>query len=471
LAVEQLTANDHHTQPPARYTEASLVKALEERGIGRPSTYASIMQTIQDRGYVFKRGQALIPSFTAFAVVGLLERHYPRLIDYDFTAALEDQLDEIAAGEAGRIDLLRAFYFGTGDGRSDAVTPEGGLKKLVTEKLAEIDAREVNSIPLFTDDQGRQVVVRVGRYGPYLQRFEPAGADNQDGENGDGERAPIPDGLAPDELTPEKVAELFLSGGGERKLGEHPETGEPIVLKSGRYGPYVSHGEKNASLLRSQSPETLTLADALQLLSLPRLVGTDPDGVEIFTASGRYGPYLKRGDDTRSLEHEEQLFTLTVDEALALLAAPKTRGRRSTAPLKELGEDPLTGKPVVIKDGRFGPYITDGETNVSLRRGMTVEGMDLAHASQLLMEKRAQDPSPRKAAKKTAAKKTTAKKTTAKKAAAKKTAAKKTTAKKTTAKKAAKSTAEQSNGGAQASASKPTAARTASVDGRDDRSR
>ncbi|HLU44423.1 MAG TPA: type I DNA topoisomerase [Natronosporangium sp.] len=419
LVAEQLTAGEHHTQPPARYTEASLVKALEELGIGRPSTYASIMQTIQDRGYVFKRGQALIPSFTAFAVVGLLEQHYPRLVDYDFTAALEDQLDGIAAGQARRVEFLRAFYFGTGDGRSDAVTPPGGLKKLVTEKLGEIDAREVNSIPLFTDDQGRQVVVRVGRYGPYLQRFRPG----QEEESGEGDRVPIPDGLAPDELTPQKVAELFLSGGGERKLGDHPETGEPIVLKSGRYGPYVSHGDKNVSLLRSQSPETLTLEDALKLLSLPRLVGTDPNGVEIYAASGRYGPYLKRGDDTRSLESEEQLFTLTVEQALALLAAPKTRGRRSTAPLKELGEDPMTGRPVVIKDGRFGPYITDGETNVSLRRGMTVENVDLGQASQLLMEKRSQDPAPRKRATKAAAKtakKTAAKKTTAKKAAAKK---------------------------------------------------
>ncbi|HEY8474937.1 MAG TPA: type I DNA topoisomerase [Natronosporangium sp.] len=443
LTAEELTAVDHHTQPPARYTEASLVKALEELGIGRPSTYASIMQTIQDRGYVFKRGQALIPSFTAFAVVGLLERHYPRLVDYGFTATMEDELDQIAAGEAARVEFLRAFYFGADHGVPGSVARAGGLKKLVTEKLGEIDAREVNSIPLFTDDQGRQVVVRVGRYGPYLQRFapgaEPTATDNGSGEgsgNGaDQDRAPIPEGIAPDELTPEKVAELFVGGNGERKLGEHPETGEPIVLKSGRYGPYVSHGDKNASLLRSQSAETLTLEDALKLLSLPRLVGKDPDGVEIYAASGRYGPYIKRGDDTRSLENEEQLFTITVDEALALLAAPKTRGRRTATPLKELGTDPLTQRPVVIKDGRFGPYVTDGETNASLRRGMSVDSMTLDLASQMLMEKRAQGPAaPRKKAAKSAAKgatKSTAK-STAKKATKK--AAKKATAKKATAK-------------------------------------
>jgi DNA topoisomerase-1 len=444
LTAEELTAVDHRTQPPARYTEASLVKALEELGIGRPSTYASIMQTIQDRGYVFKRGQALIPAFVAFAVVSLLERHYPRLVDYGFTATMEDELDEIAAGEAARVEFLRAFYFGADHGVEGSVARAGGLKKLVTEKLGEIDAREVNSIPLFADEQGRQVVVRVGRYGPYLQRFAPGaepapaadgnGGDGGNGGNGgnggaDQDRAPIPEGLAPDELTPAKVAELFVGGNGERKLGEHPDTGEPIVLKSGRYGPYISHGEKNASLLRSQSAETLTLTEALRLLSLPRLVGTDPDGVEIFAASGRYGPYIKRGDDTRSLENEEQLFTITVDRALALLAEPKTRGRRAAAPpLKELGTDPLTDKPVVIKDGRFGPYVTDGETNASLRRGMSVDTMTLEQASQMLMEKRAQGPAaPRKqAASKTAAKATTKKAT--------KKAAKKTTAKKATAK-------------------------------------
>jgi DNA topoisomerase-1 len=431
LSVEALEATEHRTQPPPRYTEASLVKALEELGIGRPSTYAQIMQTIQDRGYVFRRGQTLIPSFTAFAVVGLLERHYPRLVDYDFTASMEDQLDEIAVGELSRVDFLRAFYFGDDTGADGSVARSGGLKKMVTEKLAEIDAREVNSIPLFTDDQGREVVVRVGRYGPYLQRTRPG----ESGDEQEGERAtvPVPDGIAPDELTPQKVEELFVGGSGERKLGDHPETGEPVVLRTGRYGPYLSYGDRNVSLLRSQSPETLTFEDALRLLSLPRLVGKDPDGNEIYAASGRYGPYLKRGDDTRSLESEEQLFTITLEEALALFAAPKTRGRRTpAAPLRELGTDPLTERQVVIRDGRFGPYITDGETNVSLRRGMSVESVTLEQASQLLMEKRASTADQggtgrpaKKAAKKAAAKKAAS--TTAAKKAASTTAARKAT--------------------------------------------
>jgi DNA topoisomerase-1 len=442
LTAEELVATDHRTQPPARYTEASLVKALEELGIGRPSTYASIMQTIQDRGYVFRRGQTLIPSFTAFAVVGLLELHYPRLVDYGFTATMEDELDEIAAGDAARVDFLRAFYFGGALGPEGSVARSGGLKRLVTEKLGEIDAREVNSIPLFTDEEGRRVVVRVGRYGPYLQRTLPGAESPEPGpeDGAGGDRAPIPEGLAPDELTPEKVAELFVGGNGERALGAHPQTGEPVVLRSGRYGPYVSHRDKNASLLRSQSPEQLTLEAALRVLELPRLVGTDPQGEEIHAASGRYGPYLKRGTDTRSLEHEDQLFTVTVDDALARFAAPKTRGRRAAAPpLKELGTDPITDAPLVIKDGRFGPYVTDGQTNASLRRGMSVETMTLEQASQMLMEKRAQGPAaPRRpAGKKAAGKKAAGKKTAAKKTAAKKTVAKKTVAKKTVAKKTA----------------------------------
>ncbi|HEY8534138.1 MAG TPA: type I DNA topoisomerase [Micromonospora sp.] len=397
LVVEGLTPNKHTTQPPPRYTEASLVKALEELGIGRPSTYASILQTIQDRGYVFRRGQALIPSFLAFAVVGLLERHYPRLVDYDFTASMENELDEIAAGDHAAVDFLSAFYFGTdrngnGDGR---VALEGGLKKLVTENLDAIDARSVNSIPLFRDEEGREVVVRVGRYGPYLQRTLPGQDASADGESV-GDRVSLPEGIAPDELTPEKVNELFLSGSGERKLGEHPETGEPVVLKSGRFGPYVASGDRKASLLRSQSPESLTLEDALRLLSLPRVVGVAPDGEEVLAAAGRYGPYVKKGDEFRSLDSEEKIFTITLDEALALLAAPKTRQRRSTAPLRELGVDPVTDKPVVIKDGRFGPYITDGEVNVSLRRGQTPESITLEEAAEMLAEKRAKGTTSRR---------------------------------------------------------------------------
>ncbi|MFE9694628.1 type I DNA topoisomerase [Micromonospora sp. NPDC005806] len=443
LTAEELAAQGHHTQPPARYTEASLVKALEELGIGRPSTYASIMQTIQDRGYVFKRGQAMIPSFLAFAVIGLMERHYPRLIDYDFTASMENELDEIAGGDHAAVDFLTSFYFGSTNGTGDqAIAHAGGLKKLVTENLSEIDARSVNSIPLFTDSDGREVVVRVGRYGPYLQRAVPGEqpAPKAEGEEGGapGDRAPIPEGLAPDELTPEKVHELFLGGGGERKLGDDPATGEPIVLKSGRFGPYVASGERKSSLLRSQSPDTLTFDEALKLLSLPRLIGTDAEGNEVFANNGRYGPYVKRGDEFRSLDSEDKMFTVSLDEALALLAAPKTRQRRAAAPpLREMGADPATEKPLVIKDGRFGPYVTDGETNASLRRGQTPEALTLEEASEMLAEKRAKGPAPKKkaAAKKAApAKKTAAAKSTAAK---KTTTAKATTAKKAPAKKAA----------------------------------
>jgi DNA topoisomerase I len=432
LNPDSVEAVGHTTQAPARYTEASLVKALEELGIGRPSTYSSIMQTIQDRGYIFKRGQALVPSFLAFAVVGLLEGHFPRLVDYDFTAAMEDELDDIAGGDVPALEFLRAFYFGSDSvqgsarqladaGKLPAIAGGGGLKRMVTENLGEIDARGVNSIPLFRDDAGRDVVVRVGRYGPYLQRVVP-GSDNGDGN---GDRVSLPDGIAPDELTPDKVEELFLGGGGERKLGEHPETGEPIVLRSGRYGPYVSTGERNASLLRTQAPDTVTLADALRLLSLPRLVGVDPAGAEIYAGAGRFGPYVKRGDDFRSLGSDNEIFTVTLDDALALLAAPKTRQRRAPAlPLRELGPDPITEKSLVIKDGRFGPYVTDGETNASLRRGQTIEGLSVEQASEMLAEKRA-NPTPRRAP----AKKATAAKAPARKA-AKKTAAKKTAGRK-----------------------------------------
>ncbi|GAB1688926.1 type I DNA topoisomerase [Krasilnikovia sp. M28-CT-15] len=468
LTGEELTAVGHHTSPPARYTEASLVKALEELGIGRPSTYESIMRTIQDRGYVTKRGQALIPEFLAFAVIGLLERHYPRLVDYNFTAAMENQLDEIAGGEFAALDFLTSFYFGSDKSGDDSIAKAGGLKKMVTENLSEIDARSVNSIPLFTDESGRDVVVRVGRYGPYLQRQAP-GATEEAPED----RVSIPEGVAPDELTPEKVTELYLGGGGERSLGEDPATGEQVALKSGRFGPYVQAGERKSSLLRTQSPETLTLTDALRLLELPRTVGVDENGAEIVAANGRYGPYIKRGDDFRSLESEAKLFTVTLDEALALLAAPKTRQRGAAKPpLRELGPDPATEKPMVIKEGRFGPYVTDGEYNASLRRGQTPEELTVEQASEMLAEKRAKGPAPRKkaAAKKATAKKaadgeaTPAKKTAAKKATAKKTAAKKAPAKKAPAKKAtpAKATAAKATP-AKATVAKPTNASPATA--------
>jgi DNA topoisomerase-1 len=296
---------------------------------------------------------------------------------------------------------------------------------MVTENLGAIDARGVNSIPLFADEAGRNVVVRVGRYGPYLQRALPGEEPAED------DRAAIPEGTAPDELTPEKVDELFLGGGGERKIGEHPDTGEPIVVKSGRYGPYVSSGERNASLLGAQSPESLTLAEALRLLSLPRLLGKDEAGAEVFAGAGRYGPYVKRADDFRSLDSEDKLFTVTLPEALALLAAPKTRQRRAAAPpLREMGTDPLTEKPLVIRDGRFGPYVTDGEFNASLRRGQTPESLSIEQASEMLAEKRANGPAaPRK---KAAAKKAPATKKTAATSAAKTTStAKKASAAKT----------------------------------------
>jgi DNA topoisomerase-1 len=438
LRADALEAVGHSTQPPARYTEASLVKAMEELGIGRPSTYSSIMATIQDRGYVFKRGQALIPSFLAFAVINLMELHFSAMVDYGFTAAMEDELDDVAGGTAAAVDFLTAFYFGGNLGQTGSVARSGGLKKMVTENLGEIDARGINSITLFTDDDGREFVVRVGKYGPYLQRSL---AGN---EPGDDDRATLPDGIAPDELTREKVEELFLGGGGgERKVGEHPETGEPIVVKSGRYGPYISTGERNASLLSTMTPDTLSLEDALKLLTLPRLVGKDAEGVEILASGGRYGPYIKRGDDTRSLASEDKLFTVTLDEALTLLAAPKQRGRAAAKPpLRDLGIDPLTERPVLIKDGRFGPYVTDGESNASLRRGQTPELMTIEQASEMLSEKRAKGPAPKKAVRKAPAKKVTAAKTsTAKRTTAKKTTAKKsTTAKKTTAAKKTTST-------------------------------
>ncbi|HZE42037.1 MAG TPA: type I DNA topoisomerase [Stackebrandtia sp.] len=430
LTANSLEAGGHSTQPPARYTEASLVKALEERGIGRPSTYATMMQTIQDRGYVFKRGQALIPAFVAFAVVGLMEKHFPQLVDYDFTAGMESELDDIAAGDSASLDFLRDFYFG-GEGGEGTVSAAGGLKQMVGEELGRIDARGVNSIPLFNDTQGRRVVARVGRYGPYLERFGPDADPAEPGE-----RVSIPESVAPDELTVAKAEELYEVGSGERELGNHPDTGEPVYAKSGRYGPYVTSGEKSASLLSDMKLKEITLDDAVRLLTLPRLVGVDTDGEEIRAGLGPHGPYVVKKRDYRSLDNEDQLFTVTLERAQSLLAQPKQRGRSAARPpLKELGTDPATKLAVVIKDGRFGPYATDGETNASLKKTDTIEDITIDRASELLAERRAKAPVAKKATKK-AAKKTTAKKA-AKKTTAKK-AAKKTTAKKSTAKKAAK---------------------------------
>ncbi len=431
LDTRALEAKGHSTTPPSRYTEPSLVARLEELGIGRPSTYSSIMQTIQDRGYVWKKGAALVPTFVAFAVVNLLEQHFAQLVDYDFTASLENELDEIAAGDLGRVDWLTEFYFG-GEGRhAGGIAASGGLKSVIGQQLEEIDARGVNSIPLrATGPNGEPVVVRVGRYGPYLQ----VGGE-------DGPRVSLPEDLAPDELAQEKVEELLAAPSGDRELGTDPESGQRVVVKAGRYGPYVTtvvpegskESPRTASLFSSMSPETVTLDDALKLLTLPRTVGTAPDGEEIQALNGRYGPYLKKGTDSRSLESEDRLFTVTLDEALAVFAQPKQRGRRAAAaPLTELGADPVTQGTVTVREGRFGPYVTDGETNASLRKGDDVESITLARAAELLADRRANPSTKRKATtKKAAAKKTTAAKATTKKAATKKATAKTTAGKAT----------------------------------------
>ncbi|MFI0448826.1 type I DNA topoisomerase [Actinomadura sp. 6N118] len=386
LTALTMDAEGHSTRPPARYTEASLVKELEEREIGRPSTYASIIGTILDRGYVFKKGTALVPSFLAFAVVNLLEQHFGNLVDYDFTAHMEDGLDEIARGEAERVRWLTRFYFGDNG--------EEGLKDL-TGDIGDIDAKEISSFPI----KGTDIMIRVGRYGPYLDR--------------EGDRVNIPEDIAPDELTAEKAEELFAQPSGDRELGPDPETGHVIVAKSGRFGPYVTEilpepeppadGEKKkrtrkadtpkprtSSLFKSMTLDTVTLDDALKLLSLPRTLG-EIDGEPVTAQNGRFGPYIKRGTDSRSLGSEDELFTVTLEQAKELLAQPKQRGRgraAAAAPLRELGNDPASQKPVVVKEGRFGPYVTDGETNASLRKGDEVESITIQRAAELLAERR-----------------------------------------------------------------------------------
>ncbi|MGB2920739.1 MAG: type I DNA topoisomerase [Mycobacterium sp.] len=441
--AKDLTADGHTTSPPARYTEASLIKTLEDFGIGRPSTYSSIIKTIQDRGYVHKKGSALVPSWVAFAVIGLLEQHFARLVDYDFTAAMEDELDEIASGNERRSNWLNNFYFGGDHGVEGSIARAGGLKKLVGGNLEEIDARLVNSIKLFDDAEGRAVNVRVGRNGPYLERMI---ADPDNPGELKPQRANLKDELTPDELTLELAEKAFATPQEGRSLGVDPQTGHEIVAKDGRYGPYVTEvlpeppedddgsagtpakkgkeptGPKprTGSLLRTMDLETVTLEDALKLLSLPRVVGVDPATSEEITAqNGRYGPYLKRGTDSRSLATEEQMFTITLDEALKIYSEPKRRGRQGVAapPLRELGNDSASGNPMVIKDGRFGPYVTDGETNASLRKGDDVLSITDERASELLADRRARGPV-KKTAKKTPAKKA-AKKAPAKKAAKK----------------------------------------------------
>jgi len=449
--VVRAEADGHETSPPPRYTEATLVKAMEEKGIGRPSTYASTVGTIQDRGYVRNRGSALVPTWLAFAVTRLLEEHFADLVDYDFTASMEEDLDRIAGGDEQRADWLHRFYFGELPDAKDLQAEQAynqGLKHLV-EDLGEIDAREISTIPI-----GDGVVVRVGRYGPYVEETVPQGVDPTTGEIADGatgtpRRATINDDIAPDEMTPEKARELLEQASDDgRVLGQDPTTGRDIVAKAGRYGPYVtevvpdeaddesgattSGGKtktksktkskakpRTASLFKDMDLATIDLDVALKLLSLPRVVGTttEEDGttVEITAQNGRYGPYLKKGTDSRSLSTEQQLFDITLEEALAIYAQPKQRGRAASAPLKELGADPVSGKPMLVKDGRFGPYVTDGETNATLRKADDPESITPERGAELLAEKRAKGPTTRKrAARKTT--KSTAKKATAKKA-------------------------------------------------------
>ena len=478
VAISDVAADEHTTNPPARYTEASLVKKMEDLGIGRPSTYASIIKTIQDRGYVYSRGNALVPSWVAFAVVGLMEKSFAALVDYDFTSSMEDELDDIAAGNEVGANWLKGFYFGdehASDATAETIARQGGLKALVGNNLEQIDARVVNSLPLFDDDQGRPIYVRVGRYGPYLER--------QIGVKPDGEpefqRANLSDTTTPDELTLEFAEKLFATPQSGRELGVNPANGRVIVVKEGRFGPYVTEimgaDEKEkvavsaeqivaeeraaedaqraaegkraknwetktaiaakekrinqiieetlkpatASLFSSMDPSTVTLEEALQLISLPREVGVDPtDGQMITAQNGRYGPYLKKGTDSRSLSSEEQIFTITLDEARRIYAEPKRRGRGATTQqaIKELGDNDVSGKPMSVKDGRFGPYVTDGETNASLRKGDDPLTLTDARANELLSERRAKEAADggpkKKATKKTAAKK----KTTTKKA-------------------------------------------------------
>ena len=397
IKVTEYNCEGHDTKPPARYTEPTLVKKLEELGIGRPSTFASIIATIQDRGYVYKRGRALVPTFLAFSVTGLLEQHFAKLVDYEFTASMEEDLDKIASGDAQRVDWLRDFFYGH-DGQP-------GLNELSAD-LGAIDAREVNTMRL-----GEDIQIRVGRYGAYLQQ----------GEGEDRKLANIPEAMAPDELTLAVAKEILAQPSGERELGIDPSSGLEVVAKSGRFGPYVTQvlaegakkGEKpkTASLLSTMTLDTITFDDAVKLLSLPRVLGTDSEtGEDITVQNGRYGPYLKRGADSRTLTSEDQLFSLSLDEAVAIYQEPKVR-RRGVAkpPLKDLGLDPGTSKPVLVKDGRFGMYVTDGETNATLRRGDTLEGLTLDRGLELLAGRRAwqaeNGPSIKKSRKKSPVKK------------------------------------------------------------------
>ena len=423
VECRELRPSGHATQPPARYTEASLVKELEERGIGRPSTYASVIETILRRDYVFKKGSALVPTWTAFAKVQLLERYFSHLIDYEFTAVMEEALDAIARGEGEAEKWLHSFYFGNG---------QMGLRDLVAEEhVAKIDKAEVNAVRVGVDAEGRELIVRVWPNGANIERGD--------------EKGPVPADLAPDELTPEKAEELLAIPTGPRVLGDDPETGTPVLVITGRFGPFVQLGElppgskekpKRSSLFSSMDPTTVTLEEALNLLSLPRVVGVDDDGKEITAQNGRYGPYIKKDTDSRSLGSEDELFSVTLEQAQAIFAQPKQRRGRGAAkpPLADLGAHPESGAPVSVLDGRFGPYITDGTVNASVPRGTDPETVTLEQAVELLRERAARAPATKRPAKRAAARKSPAKKT------AKKSTARKTPAKKAPAKKAAKTT-------------------------------
>lgn len=484
LATNKVTADGHSTNPPARYTEASLVKKMEDLGIGRPSTYASIIKTIQDRGYVVARGNALVPSWVAFSVVGLLENNFDALVDYDFTSSMEDELDEIAHGNQDRTKWLSGFYFGDADAResmAQALARRGGLKHMIEDNLESIDARAANSLKLFDDAEGRPVIVRVGRYGPYIERV----VGEKDGEP-EYQRANLPESATPDEITLEMAEKLFATPQSGRELGVNPANGRTVVAKEGRFGPYVTElvrdderataearaeeviaaeraeedaqraaeGKRaknwetktaaaqkekrmaqlvdeqlkpaTASLFSSMEPSSVTFDEAMQLLSLPREVGEDPADGEMITAqNGRYGPYLKKGSDSRSLASEDQIFSITLEEARRIYAEPKRRGRAAAKPpLKMLGDNDVSGKPMTIKDGRFGPYVTDGETNASLQRGDTPETMTDQRANELLSARRAREA---EGGGKKATKKKAAKKKATKKAAKKATKPKQTT--------------------------------------------
>ena len=422
LGIADPQAKKHETSPPPRYTEASLTKRLEELGIGRPSTYSAIVSTIMDRGYVSKQGQALVPSWIAFSVVRLLEEHFAALVDYDFTAEMESDLDEIAAGTTDRSAWLKEFYFGSDN--------HPGLRGVV-DNLGEIDARAINTIRI--DDQ---ISLRNGKYGPYLEVFDEKSEVDENGEL-KARTVNIPDGMAPDELTVARAHELADAEPAEdRVVGLHPTTGKRIIAKNGRFGPYVSElpdegeelpkGEKprTASLFKTMDPATVDLETAVALLELPRTVGADPESGDPITAqNGRYGPYLKRGSDTRTLPGEDSIFSIDLAGALELLAQPKYGARKASSALKEFDADPVSGKPVRVRDGRFGPYVTDGETNATIPRGDSVEDITFERAIELLAIKRAKGPAKKKApAKKAAAKKAPAKKAAAKKGTAEKKA-------------------------------------------------